>query len=131
MICDEHDGFNGPLAGVASCMKVIDSKFMITTPCDSPYLPDDYVTRMFRVLQDDQADISVADSGERMQPVFSLLKCSLLNSLLAYLDSGERKIDRWFQQHAMTRVDFSDKPETFINVNTPEDICNIETGSKA
>ncbi len=131
VISDEHDGFNGPLAGLASCRKAIDRNYWLTGPCDSPYLPDDYVTRMFRALQDNQAEISVADSGERMQPVFSLLKCSLLKSLLAYLDSGERKIDRWFQQHAMTRVDFSDKPETFINVNTPADIRNLETGSKA
>jgi molybdopterin-guanine dinucleotide biosynthesis protein A len=89
-------------------------------------LPDDFVKRMFSALQSNQADISVADSGERIQPVFSLLKCSLLDSLLTYLDSGERKIDRWFQQHVLTKVDFSDKPETFININTPEDIKNME-----
>lgn len=127
VIADNYEGFNGPLAGMASCMKVIDTEYMITTPCDSPFVPDDLVTRMYTALQEKQADISVADSGDRIQPVFCLLKCTLLESLLAYLDSGERKIDRWFQQHVMTRVDFSDKPETFINVNTPEDIKDIET----
>ncbi|MFT5133099.1 MAG: molybdopterin-guanine dinucleotide biosynthesis protein A [Gammaproteobacteria bacterium] len=126
VIADNYEGFNGPLAGMASCMKVIETKYMITAPCDSPNLPADYVLRMFNALEEHQSDISVADSGERIQPVFSLLKCSLLDSLLDYLDSGERKIDRWFEQHAMTRVDFSDKPETFINVNTLEDIKNIE-----
>lgn len=126
VIADNYAGFNGPLAGMASCMKAIDTEYMITTPCDSPFVPDDLVTRMYAALQDNQADISVADSGDRIQPVFSLLKCSLLDSLLVYLDSGERKIDRWFQQHVMTTVDFSDKPETFLNVNTPEDIKDIE-----
>jgi molybdenum cofactor guanylyltransferase len=131
VIADNYEGYNGPLAGMASCMKTIDTEYMITSPCDSPFLPDDLVTRMFGALQDNQADISVADSGERIQPVFSLMKCSLLDSLLAYLDSGERKIDFWFKQHAMTRVNFSDKPETFINVNTPEDIKNIEARQSA
>lgn len=126
VIADNYAGFNGPLAGMASCMKAMDTEYMITTPCDSPFVPDDLVTRMYAALQDNQADISVADSGDRIQPVFSLLKCSLLDSLLVYLDSGERKIDRWFQQHVMTTVDFSDKPETFLNVNTPEDIKDIE-----
>lgn len=126
VIADNYEGFNGPLAGMASCMKVIDTEYMITTPCDSPFVPDDLLTRMYTALQDNQADISVADSGDRIQPVFSLLKCTLLDSLQAYLDSGERKIDRWFQQHVMTRVDFSDKPETFLNVNTQEDIKDIE-----
>lgn len=126
VIADIYDGFKGPLAGMASCMKVINTEYMITAPCDSPMLPEDYVARMFKTLQTEQADISVADSGERIQPVFSLLKCSLLNSLMAYLDSGERKIDRWFQQHTMINVDFSDKPETFINVNTAEDVRHME-----
>jgi molybdenum cofactor guanylyltransferase len=126
VIADDYDGFKGPLAGMASCMKTIETKYMITAPCDSPLLPTDFVTRMFSALQEKNADISVADSGDRIQPVFCLLRSSLLGSLLQYLDSGERKIDLWFQQHVMTKVDFSDKPETFINVNTPEDIKIIE-----
>ena len=126
VIADIYDGFKGPLAGMASCLKGIDTKYMITTPCDSPLLPIDYVSRMYDALQEKNADIAVADSGDRIQPVFCLLKSSLLDSLVEYLDSGERKIDLWFQQHVMTKVDFSDKPETFINVNTPEDIKIIE-----
>ncbi len=126
LVADDGDGFNGPLAGMASCMKAIDTDYMITVPCDAPRLPDDFVARMFTVLQDEQADISVADNGERIQPVFALLKCTLQDSLIAYLDSGGRKIDHWYRQHAMVTVDFSDKPDTFINVNTLEDLRNIE-----
>jgi|APSaa5957512535_1039671.scaffolds.fasta_scaffold28303_3 molybdenum cofactor guanylyltransferase len=126
VIADDYEGFKGPLAGMASCMKAIETEYMITAPCDSPLLPADFVTRMFSALQEKNADISVADSGDRIQPVFCLLRSSLLDSLLHYLDSGERKIDLWFQQHVMTKVDFSDKPDTFINVNTPEDIKIIE-----
>ncbi len=131
VIADNYEGFNGPLAGMASCMKAIDTEFMITTPCDSPFLPDDLVARMLKGVIDNRADIGVADSGERIQPVFSLIKCSLLNSLVAYLDSGERKIDFWFQQHVMAKIDFSDKPDTFINVNTLDDVANIEAKQSA
>jgi molybdopterin-guanine dinucleotide biosynthesis protein A len=130
VIADNYEGFEGPLAGMASCMKVIDTEYMLTTPCDSPMLPTDYVARMFSALDVNQSDIAVADSGERIQPVFCLLKCSLLDSLLNYLNNGDRKIDHWFQQHVMTKVSFADKPETFINVNTPEDIKVIESKLK-
>ena len=47
-----------------------------------------------------------------------------MDSLNEYLQSGERKIDRWFKQHDMAIADFSDVPETFDNINTPEDIEN-------
>jgi molybdenum cofactor guanylyltransferase len=131
VIPDNYEGFNGPLAGMASCMKTINTEYIITTPCDTPMLPDDYVVRMLETLESAQADISVADNGERIQPVFSLIRLSLLDSLLHYLDAGERKIDLWFEKHAMTRVDFSDKPETFINVNTVDDIKTFEASQSA
>lgn len=128
VIADERSGYHGPLAGMASCMQVIETALMLTVPCDSPYLPTDLVARLYMKLLEDAADISVAHTGERMQPVFSLLKRSLYDSLRAYLDQGERKIDKWYAKHALTTVDFSDKPETFININSPEDIINIKPG---
>ena len=127
VVSDSDEGFNGPLAGMASCMKAVNTRYLLTVPCDSPLLPGDLVSRMFKAFEDNKADIAVADSGGRMQPVFSLISCSLLDSLTRYLENGERKIDIWFQQHALVSVDFSDIPDTFINVNTPEDIKMIES----
>lgn len=126
VVSDEFSGFNGPLAGMASSMRKINTELMVTMPCDSPYIPGDLVSRLYQQLYKESADISVAHDGERIQPVFSLMKCNLLGSLLDYLNSGERKIDRWFKQHEMIITDFSNKPQTFINLNTPEDIENIE-----
>ena len=126
VIADELTGFNGPLAGMASCLRVVSTEYMATLPCDSPFVPADLVDRLYRQLVVDDAEISVAHNGERLQPVFSLMKSSLIDSLQSYLASGERKIDRWYARHRMTETDFSDRPETFININTPEEIEEIE-----
>ncbi|MEJ2760549.1 MAG: molybdenum cofactor guanylyltransferase MobA [Gammaproteobacteria bacterium] len=126
VVADEFDGYNGPLAGMASCMRVAATDYIATLPCDSPNIPPDLVARLFLRLREEQADIGVAHNGERMQPVFSLIRCALLDSLLDYLNGGERKIDRWFERHATAVVDFSDRPDTFINVNTPEDVAKME-----
>jgi len=128
VIADDFKGYNGPLAGMASSMKVIDTELMSTVPCDCPQLANDLAERLLQQLEQDDADISVAHNGKRLQPVFSLLKCTLLDSLLDYLRSGERKIDRWYDQHKMTITDFSDKPESFMNINSLEDIHLIEPG---
>ena len=45
-----------------------------------------------------------------------------MQSLADYLAAGDRKIDRWFEQHDFAMADFSDKPETFENINTHEDV---------
>ena len=126
VIADELGGFHGPLAGIASAMRVAETEFLLTTPCDSPFLPSDLAARLYQASTDDHADICVAHNGERLQPVFSLIRTELHNSLENYLQSGERKIDLWYKLHAMKAVDFSDKPDTFLNINTPEDIKAIE-----
>jgi len=55
-----------------------------------------------------------------------MLRRHLLPSLLAYLDDGGRKIDTWYAEHKMALADFSDWPDAFININTPEDKTVVE-----
>jgi molybdopterin-guanine dinucleotide biosynthesis protein A len=55
-----------------------------------------------------------------MQPVYSLIPATLINSLSSFLDTGERKIDLWYKLHRVALADFSDCPETFRNINTAE-----------
>lgn len=131
VVSDFIDGYCGPLAGMASAMKVARTAFLLTVPCDSPFLSGDLAARLHRCLIRDGARIAVADSGERLEPVFALLDRTLLPSLLAYLEAGERKIDRWYAQHPMTRVDFSDEPGMFHNLNTPEDLAAAEATMQA
>ena len=126
VIADMLGDYFGPLVGMASGMNATDTAFIVTAPCDSPFIPDNLVETLYRALAENEADISVAHDGERMQPVFALLRCSLLPSLLAYLDEGGRKIDTWYGQQRLALADFSASAETFLNLNTPEDKVMLE-----
>jgi len=126
VIADMLDDYLGPLAGMATGMHSTDTSYIVTVPCDSPFIPEMLVEILYRALHDNQADISVAHDGVRMQPVFALLRCDLLPSLLAYLDEGGRKIDTWYSQHRLAIADFSHYPNTFLNLNTPEDRLILE-----
>jgi molybdenum cofactor guanylyltransferase len=126
VIADMLGDYFGPLVGMASGMNATDKTFIVTAPCDSPFIPDNLVEMLYRALAENEADICVAHDGERMQPVFALLRCSLLPSLLAYLDEGGRKIDTWYGQQRLALADFSTSAETFLNLNTPEDKRMLE-----
>ncbi len=126
VIADSRQGFQGPLAGMLSCLKAAETELLVTVPCDSPLLPEDLVSRLFRQLRAQQADLSVAHNGARMQPVFALMSTSLASSVQAFLGRGERKIDRWFEQHKLAVTDFSDKPDCFRNVNAPDELAQLE-----
>jgi molybdopterin-guanine dinucleotide biosynthesis protein A len=127
IVVDSISGYHGPLIGMASCMCVVDRDYMVTVPCDAPNLPIDLVQRLYHGLIRDQAEISVAHDGAYIQPVFALMRTDLLDSLLAFLDRGERKITDWYDEHKVATVDFSDIPESFLNINTPGDIEQQET----
>lgn len=124
VINDNLSNFQGPLAGFATAMATVDSQYILTLPCDSPLLSDQYVERFItchNTSNNDDAPISVAHDGSRLQPVHALINVNLIDSLNAFLASGDRKIDRWYAQHSYNLADFSDQTDMFKNINTPED----------
>ena len=131
VISDEIGGFCGPLAGMLAALRATRAAYVLTVPCDSPLLPADYARRMVAALIQDKAELSVAHDGDRLQPVFALLSAALRDSLERYLESGERKIDRWFSRHRMAQADFSDCPAMFRNINTPEELAALEREIRA
>lgn len=130
-IPDMIEGFAGPLAGIASAMEKMQTPLLLTVPCDSPCLAENYASRMYQSMIQHNADICVARDGERLQPVFALLRSNLLPSLRKYLQQGNHKIDEWYAQHHMVEVDFSDYPEMFLNINTPEEHAELEQRLRA
>lgn len=123
---DNIGDYFGPLAGMATAMQIATTEYVLTVPCDSPLLARDLVARLYQALSEQNAEISVAHDGERMHPVFALLRRSLLASSQEYLRSGERKIDRWFARHKLAIAYFTDEPETFVNVNNPDERAAVE-----
>jgi molybdenum cofactor guanylyltransferase len=122
---DELGGFLGPLAGLQAGLRHCDTPYLVTVPCDVPFFPKDLVERLSHALESQNADLAVALSGVgencRSQPVFSLLKTSLLPNLSTYLDSGQRKIETWHALLKVTEVVFEDA-EAFRNINTLEEL---------
>jgi molybdopterin-guanine dinucleotide biosynthesis protein A len=119
-------GYCGPLAGIATALQIARTPFVLTSPCDSPFVPADLAARLYGALMKAGADIVIAHDGERLQPVFALIRTGLLSSLLGYLESGERKIEPWYRRHPHTLCDFSDCPEAFVNLNTPAELAAAE-----
>ncbi|MCG6887674.1 MAG: molybdenum cofactor guanylyltransferase [Proteobacteria bacterium] len=119
VITDKLGDYQGPLAGFSSAMQAASTDYIVTVPCDGPLLSSELVERLTQALQDNDAEIAVAHDGERLQPVYALLPTRLLNNLQEFLDSGDRKIDRWYAWHSMALADCSDIPGMFRNINTP------------
>ena len=126
---DPMGDFPGPLAGWLAGLEQCETPYLLTVPCDTPLFPLDLAARLSQPLLAEDADIAMAATMEagqvQVQPVFCLLKTSLIESLVAYLTSGQRKIDRWTAQHRCTTVVFDDA-QAFFNANTAEELRSLQ-----
>jgi molybdenum cofactor guanylyltransferase len=132
------DEFAGPLAGFLTGLERCETPYLLTVPCDTPLFPLDLAQRLMDALQADDADIAVASAPEtdetgkvqtHPQPVFCLLKSNLMESLMAFMQSGGRKIDKWTAQHRLVHVAFDlpgDSPQAFANANTMQELQALE-----
>ena len=102
----------------------------VTVPCDTPDFPLDLVEQLARAADEQQADIAYAvtteaDGREQSHPVFCLVKSELMESLVAFMQGGGRKIDAWFVQHKAVPVRFADA-NAFFNANTAQELAQLQ-----
>ena len=124
---DEGERFRGPLAGILAAMRVAKTPYLLTAPCDSPFLPPDYARRMREALEREPASLAVVFFEGFWQPAFALLPVELRDDLASYLAGGEGNAGRWLRRHRPAPVAFPDGPVLFRNANTPEELMRLES----
>ena len=126
VVADEIPDFAGPLAGLHAALSAASTPFVATAPCDSPFLPETLVSRLFSALTAAAADLAVARTFDQPHPVFCLCRREVLPHLTEFLAGGGRKIDRWYATLKVVEVAFDDVAEAFENINTREELGRFE-----
>ena len=129
VVADAVGGFAGPLAGLHAGMTRADTPFVVTVPCDSPFLPIDLVARLGEALDSKRAQLAVAKTFDQPHPVFALARRDVLPHLAAFLDAGGRKIDAWYATLAFVEVPFDDEADAFRNINTVDELNASTSGA--
>jgi molybdenum cofactor guanylyltransferase len=122
VIADAIDGFAGPLAGLHVGLTRATHPLVVTAPCDSPFLPLDLVARLHAALVARDADLAVAKTFDQPHPVFCLVKRDREAHLRAFLETGQRKIDKWYETLNVVEVGFDDEEAAFANINTRDEL---------
>ncbi|MBC8055993.1 MAG: molybdenum cofactor guanylyltransferase MobA [Rhizobiales bacterium] len=121
--------YAGPLAGFLTGLEHCETPYLVTVPCDSPLFPADLVMRLAQALEANDAEIAIAatleDGALQVQPVFCLMQSALIESLVHFTASGQRKIDKWTALHRCALVTFDDA-QAFANANTPDELKALQ-----
>ena len=119
--------FAGPLAGIASSLRVATSPYIVTVACDTPFFPPDLVQRLIEPVRERGYALSVARSCGRIQPVFTCIPTGLVNSLESYLRAGGRRVEPWLRLHQLAEVDFGQNADAFLNINTLHELESAQS----
>ena len=97
VVVDSMPDFAGPLAGILAGLEQCQTPYLLTAPCDSPFVPTDLAARLGAALVEANARIAMPvtlepdDAGQlrrQVQPVFCLLDASLAELRARYDDRG-------------------------------------------
>ncbi|HZO22177.1 MAG TPA: molybdenum cofactor guanylyltransferase MobA [Steroidobacteraceae bacterium] len=126
---DEIADYPGPLAGMLAGLAHCATPYLATVPCDTPNFPLDLIAQLSGGLQESDSDIAMAftqeDGKPRRQPVFSLMKVSVRESMVDFVRRGEGNVGLWASQQRCARVLFEDAG-AFYNANTLAELQRLQ-----
>ncbi|ASV98535.1 molybdenum cofactor guanylyltransferase MobA [Paraburkholderia aromaticivorans] len=130
VVADSLAGFPGPLAGLLAGLRAAGTDYVLSAPCDSPWLPADLAERLAHALDANGADIATvatvdARDERSLHPVFALLRTDLADDLAAFMEAGERKVRAWYARHKTEEVVFTDE-HAFYNINSLQELADLE-----
>jgi len=118
VVRDAVEGFTGPLQGILAGLETMATDWLACIPVDCPALPADLLDRLWQARAERMLVIAADETG--ITPVVALLHRSLRDSLVAYLNRGERSVRGWMQDipHGLLRL----RRDELHNLNRPEDL---------
>ncbi len=125
VIADTLSGYAGPLAGLHAGLAICSTPLLLSSPCDSPFLPHDLVNLLRAQLIGSGAQLAVAQCGGRAQLVIALFRRELQDSLSNFLHGGGHKVETWYTSLKVIEVPFEDQA-AFANINTLEELQRLE-----
>jgi molybdopterin-guanine dinucleotide biosynthesis protein A len=117
----------GPLAGLVAGLAWAErsgASFLLTVPCDAPFLPGDLAVRLLDRLRQTEAMVALPLSAGRLHPSCGLWRIDALMHAAAYIATGRASLHGLAEFVGLAVEDWgAPERDPFFNVNTPEDLA--------
>ncbi len=120
VVGDERPDFPGPLIGLDRALAQAQQPWAACVPVDSPCLPADLITRLWRLRLAE--GVVVARSARGVEPLVCLIAPPARAALSAYIARGGRTARAWFADLPTAWLSLTEREVT--NCNTPEDLAD-------
>lgn len=127
VVQDKTQGYAGPLAGIARGLLDAQHDLILAVPCDTPFLPDDLIARLYGALHSADFDLAIPVVAGVGQHAIALMQRRVGASLAVFLAQGGHAVHQWQAGLKCAEVDFSDAAPFFVNLNQPEQLALLES----
>jgi molybdopterin-guanine dinucleotide biosynthesis protein A len=134
VVSDDVPGFAGPLAGILAGLDYLAGRhpnlvYAVSAATDTPFLPNDLVSKLHAARIAAKAEIAVARSDNIVHPTFALWPIDLRADLReALVDEDLRRVTTFFSRYRCAYADWNIEPfDPFFNVNTADDLRLAES----
>jgi len=129
-ICTDLLKDQGPLAGILIGLKHVESDRAMVIPCDSPFVSELFVNKMFLYSKETNFDAIVPKwSNGRLEPLHSIYKKDLETVIEKLLEEHTRDVKSFIRKLKVKYIDAESLDGTgrsFFNINSAEDISKFK-----
>lgn len=128
IVQDRTESFPGPLAALdaAYAAGIIHTEWVLTAPCDAPWLPKNLLERFAQAQEQALRDgrdpnAFVAETSGHYQSAVACVRTECLRLARASIEADERRLRYWYKTLNAEAVPFPDEG-AFANLNTREEL---------
>ena len=126
VVPDHLPGHLGPLAGILAAARTARQDWLLSVPCDAPFLPLDLVMRLHNQAVVDNIPLVRAADETGTHFAVMLAHRDLMPDLEDYVAGGGRQVQTWQERHPCETLYFGEDPYAFLNINTQDDLRTAE-----
>ncbi len=126
VVTDHLPDHPGPLAGLLAAARTAHNDWLLSVPCDIPFLPLDLVARLHNHALATPIPLVRAADDTGTHYALMLAHRDLMPDLERYVMAGGRQVQAWQAGQPNDTLLFDDDPYAFLNINTPDDLKTAE-----
>jgi len=129
IVTDIYKG-KGPLGGIYTGLFYAKNDYAFVSACDMPFLSKDFI--LFMLEHTGKYDVIVPDLPEGFQALHAIYSRNCLFAIKRMIAADELKIIEFYKKVRLLSITeekikpFEKNGRFFLNINTPEDLKNID-----
>ncbi|MGL6064585.1 MAG: molybdopterin-guanine dinucleotide biosynthesis protein B [Fusobacteriaceae bacterium] len=124
----------GPLGGLHSSLKALETDFAIVIPCDMPYISNDILNYLLQFTIPSLEAVLVKDNNNKINPLFGIYHKNVLPKLEEFITKGNYKATTFLDNLKIKEISLEhtifNREKTFLNINTCEEYKNFNLDLK-